>query len=176
MKQMKQKYIKPMIILGVFVVVILLLSMSDAGEKFGRLGTIGANITASLANPSHGDPRSLEEMDKEKIEAATGCSKVVNVSELPKAFVPLKKYGHIPFTLGACNVCHASRTDKPAAIVTRTVGQLCYICHIPKNEIDNRIADLDCNKCHNPHHADREKLLRDTVVETDCPVGKFQSN
>jgi predicted CXXCH cytochrome family protein len=174
---MKQKYIKPSIIAGVLIIiVVVLLATSNIGEKLGRLGTISANIATNLANASHGDPRSLEEMDKERIKATTGSSKVVSVDELPKAFVPLKKYGHIPFTLGACNVCHASRTDKPAAITTHTVAQLCYTCHSPKNEIDNRMADLDCNKCHSPHHSDREKLLRDTVIEKDCPVGEFQSN
>lgn len=173
---MEKKYKKPAIALGVLVVVILLLVASNVGEKFTRLGTIGANIATSLTHASHGDPRSLEEMDKEKIKATTGSSKVVDIRELPKAFVPLKKYGHPPFTLGACNVCHASRTDKPAAIITHTVAQLCYICHYPKEEINNRMADLDCNKCHSPHHADREKLLRDKVIEKDCPVGKFQSN
>ena len=173
---MEKKYIKPAIAIGVVFILIILLAMSGAGEKFGRLITISGQIATSLANAPHGDPRSLDEMDKEKIEATTGSSNVVDVSELPKAFVPMKKYGHPPFTLGACNVCHASRTDKPAAITTRTVAQLCYTCHYPKKDINKRMAALDCNKCHSPHHADRKKLVRNKVTERDCPVGEFQSN
>lgn len=173
---MKQKYIKPAIILGIFVILITLLAMSDASEKFGRLGQIGGQIVSNLANASHGDPRPLEEMDKERIKATTGSSHTVNVRELPKAFVPLKEHTHPPFTLGACNVCHASKADKPAAITTRTVAELCYTCHYPKNVIDKRIAALDCNKCHSPHHSDREKLVRNKVIEKECPVGEFQSN
>ncbi|MCK9472129.1 cytochrome c3 family protein [Sulfurimonas sp.] len=173
---MEQKYIKPTIIVGVLVIIIILLAMSNAGEKFVRLGKIGEQIATNLANASHGDPRSLKEMDKERIKATTGSSHTVDVSELPKAFLPLKEHGHPPFTLGACNVCHASRTDKPAAITTRTVAELCYTCHYPKEEIDKRMAALDCNKCHSPHHADREKLVRNKVIEKECPVGEFQSN
>lgn len=173
---MEPKYVKPAIAVGVTVILVILLAMSGVGEKFARLGTIGANIANNLANASHGDPRSIKEMDKERIEATTGSSKVVDISELPKAFIPMKKYGHPPFTLGACNVCHASRTDKPAAITTRTVAKLCYTCHYPEDEIDERMGALDCNKCHSPHHADREKLVRSKVTERECPVGKFESN
>ncbi|MCW8895595.1 MAG: cytochrome c3 family protein [Sulfurimonas sp.] len=173
---MEPKYIKPAIAGGLVVILIVFLVMVDAGEKFGRLIKVGGQIATALANAPHGDPRSLDEMDKEKIKATTGSSNVVDVSELPKAFVPMKKYGHPPFTLGACNVCHASRTDKPAAITTRTVAELCYTCHYPKDDIDKRMAALDCNKCHSPHHADRKKLVRNKVTERDCPVGKFQSN
>jgi len=173
---MEKKYIKPAIAGGVVLLLIILLVVNGAGEKFGRLITVGGQIATSLANAPHGDPRPLKEMDKERIEATTGSSNVVDINELPKAFRPMKKYGHPPFTLGACNVCHASRTDKPAAITTRTVAKLCYTCHYPQKKIDKRMAALDCNKCHSPHHADRKKLVRNKVTERKCPVGEFQSN
>jgi predicted CXXCH cytochrome family protein len=173
---MEPKYIKPAIAGGVIFILIILLAMSGAGEKFGRLITVGGLIATNLANAPHGDPRPLEEMDKKHIKATTGSSKVVDINELPKAFRPMKKYGHPPFTLGACNVCHASRTDKPAAITTRTVAKLCYTCHYPKDKINKRMAALDCNKCHSPHHADRKKLVRNKVTDRKCPVGKFQEN
>lgn len=164
------------IIVGVVLVLLAVVMFNDGLQKLGRLGTISGQIATSLANAPHGDPRPLSEMDKDHIKAITGSSHVVDINELPKAFVPMKKYGHPPFTLGACNVCHASRTDKPAAITTHTVAQLCYICHYPQKEIDKHMAALDCNKCHSPHHSDRKKLLRDKVTETKCPVGEFKSN
>lgn len=171
---MHKKDIKLAVIAGVVILFFGILILNDGLEKLGRLGTIGGNIATSLANAEHGDSRSLSEMTVEHIKATTGSSKVVDINELPKAFVPMKKYGHPPFTLGACSVCHASRSSKPAAITTRTVAQLCYICHEPKEKIDKRMAALDCNKCHSPHHADRKKLLRNKVTDKRCPTGKFQ--
>lgn len=166
---------KKLIAIAVTVLLVFaILILNDGLEKLGRLGTIGGNIATSLANAKHGDSRPLNEMTADHIKATTGSSKVVDINELPKAFVPMKKYGHPPFTLGACNVCHASRSSKPAAITTRTVAKLCYICHEPKKKIDKRMAGLDCNKCHSPHHADRKKLLRNKVIDKRCPVGKFQ--
>ncbi len=171
---MNKKDIKLAVIAGVVILMLGVLILNDGIEKLGRLGTISGNITTSLMNAKHGDSRPLNEMTVEHIEATTGSSKVVDVNELPKAFVPMKKYGHPPFTLGACNVCHASKSSKPAAITTRTIAQLCYICHEPQEKIDKRMAALDCNKCHSPHHADRKKLVRNKVTEKRCPVGKFQ--
>ena len=171
---MDKKDIKLAVIAGVVLLMLAILVLNDGIEKLGRLGTVSGQIATNLANAKHGDYRPLEEMTKEHIEATTGSSKVVDINELPKAFVPMKKYGHPPFTLGACSVCHASRSSKPAAITTRTVAKLCYICHEPKEKIDKRMGDLDCNKCHSPHQADRKKLLRNKVIEKRCPVGKFQ--
>ena len=171
---MERKDIKLAVAAGVVLVVFAVLILNDGLEKLGRLGTIGGQIAENLAHASHGDPRPLDEMTVEHIEATTGSSNVVDIEELPKAFVPMKKYTHPPFKLGACNVCHASRASKPAAITTHTVAQLCYTCHEPKKHIDKRMAALDCNKCHSPHQADRKKLLRNKVIEKRCPVGKFK--
>ena len=171
---MNKKDIKLAVIAGTVLLVALVLIMNDGLEKLSRLATIGGNIATNLANAHHGDPRGLDEMTVEHIKATTGSSKTVDVNELPKAFLPLKKYGHPPFTLGACSVCHASKSSKPAAITTRTVAQLCYKCHTPVEKISHKMAALDCNKCHSPHHADRKKLVRDKVTEKRCPVGKFE--
>jgi len=171
---MHKKDIKLAIIAGVSILVLGVLMLNDGMEKLGRLGTIGSNIATSLAHASHGDPRPLSEMTVEHIEKTTGSTNTVDINELPKAFVPMKKYTHPPFKLGACNVCHASKSSKPAAITTHTVAQLCYTCHEPKEHINKKMAALDCNKCHSPHQADRKKLLRNKVTERRCPVGKFK--
>jgi len=170
---MEKKYIKISIIAGVVALFAILFVVFGVAEKLGRLGNVSVNIAKNMANASHGDPRSLELMDKEYIEANTGSTKEVNPDELPKALRPFKKYGHPPFNMGACAVCHAPKRSKPAAIITKTVSELCYKCHEPKEEVDERLESLDCNKCHNPHHADRKKILRDKVTEEECPVGEF---
>lgn len=171
---MEKKYIKPAIAAGVVVVLLIVGISVDAGEKLGRLATIMGNIGTNLANASHGDPRPIDSISVDYIKANTGSTKDIDPKELPKAFVPLKKYGHPPFNMGACNVCHAPKRSKPAAIVTRTVSELCYKCHEPKNVINKQMKDLDCNKCHSPHQADRKKLIRDKVTEKKCPSGKFK--
>ena len=170
---MEKKYIKLIIIAGVVISIVVLAAVTGVGEKLGRLGVISVNIAKSMANATHGDPRSSQEMSVEFIEANTGCTDVIDEKELPKALKPFKKYGHPPFTMGACSVCHSPKRSKPAAIVTHTVAELCYKCHEPESKIDAKLEALDCNKCHSPHHADRKKLLRDTVTEESCPVGKF---
>ncbi len=170
---MHKKDIKLVVIAGIVLLVFGVLLLNDGLSKLGRLVDINNQIMTSLANAKHGDSRPLSEMTVEHIKATTGSSKVIDINELPKAFVPMKKYGHPPFTLGACNVCHASRSSKPAAITTRTVAKLCYTCHYPKKKIDKKMAALDCNKCHSPHQAERKKLLRNKVIDKRCPVGKF---
>lgn len=170
---MEKKYIKPAIAAGVIVLLVILAVVTGVGEKLVRLGTISKNIAIDLSNATHGDPRSLDEMSVEFIEANTGCTDEINQDELPKALKPFKKYGHPPFTMGACSVCHSPKRSKPAAIVTHTVSELCYKCHEPQSKITAELEALDCNKCHSPHHADRKKLLRDNVTEESCPVGKF---
>lgn len=170
---MEKKYIKISIIAGVVALFAILFVVLGVPEKLGRLGTVSKNIAISLANAPHGDPRSLDLMDKEYIEANTGSTSKVDEKELPKALRPFKKYGHPPFNMGACAVCHAPKRSKPAAIITHSVSELCYKCHEPAAKIDERLEALDCNKCHNPHHADREKILRDKVTEQECPVGEF---
>ncbi len=170
---MDKKYIKPAIAAGVVLLLVILFGFMGAGEKFGRLGVIAGNIAANLAHPSHGDPRPIESMSVDDIKENTGSTKTVAISQLPKAFVPLKKYEHPPFNMGACNICHAPKRSKPAAIITHKVAELCYRCHEPKETIDEEMSKLDCNRCHSPHQADRKKLLRDKVSEKKCPVGEF---
>jgi len=166
---MKQK--KLAIIAGsVLALLVVILLATGAGEKFGRFITIMGNIATNLAHASHGDPRDLDVVTVDFIKNETGSTKVVNEAMLPKALRPIKEYGHPPFTLGACQVCHAPTRSKPAAILTKTVDALCYKCHVPAAEE----KPLDCNKCHNPHHADREKLVRQKVTERECPVGDFK--
>lgn len=167
-----KKQLKIAIAAGVALLLPVLLIVG-AGDKFGRLATIMSNIAHNLAHASHGDPRPIETMSAEYIKTHTGSTKEVAIEQLPKAFIPLKEYGHPPFTMGACNVCHAPKRSKPAAIVTETVSELCYACHEPKSEIDTRLSTLDCNKCHSPHHSDRKKLIREKVTELECPVGAF---
>lgn len=172
---MDKKYIKPAIAAGVVLLLVIIWFVSfDVADKLGRLGVITGNIVTNLTNAPHGDPRPIESMSVEFIKENTGSTKEVALKELPKAFVPLKKYGHPPFNMGACNVCHAPKRSKPAAIVTRTVSELCYKCHEPKETITKEMKDLDCNKCHSPHHANRKKLIRDKVTDKICPVGKFE--
>lgn len=170
---MDKKYIKLVIAAGVVVLIVVLGIITGAGEKFGRLITVGGQIATNMANATHGDPRSLNEMSTEYIKANTGTTKEINQNELPKALRPFKKYGHPPFNMGACAVCHAPKRSKPAAIITQNVSELCYKCHEPVSNITNKMKELDCNKCHNPHHADKKKLLRDKVKDILCPVGKF---
>lgn len=170
---MQSKHKKLIVIAVLAFLFLLFLVMNNAGEKISRLGAISVNIATSLANASHGDPRPIEEMTVDYIKKNTGSSNTVNINDLPKAFVPLKKYGHAPFKMGACNICHAPKRSKPAAIITRTVSQLCFKCHEPKSRIDSKMKKLDCNKCHSPHQANRKKFLRDKVTQKECPTGKF---
>lgn len=171
---MDKKQIKLIIAAVALLVFVAILASLGVAEKLGRLGTISVNIAKSMANATHGDPRSSEQMSVDYIKANTGSTKEVNQAELPKALKPFKKHGHPPFTMGACSVCHAPKRSKPAAIITREVSELCYRCHEPKEEVNERLLKLDCNKCHNPHHADRKELLRDNVSEEKCPVGDFE--
>lgn len=170
---MDKKYIKPAIAAGVVLFIIILGIITGAEDKFGRLITVSGQIATNMMNASHGDPRTLDEMTTEYIKSNTGSTSEVNQEELPKALRPFKKYGHPPFNMGACAVCHAPKRSKPAAIITRTVSALCYKCHEPASTITKKMRALDCNKCHSPHHADRKKLIRNKVKETVCPVGKF---
>lgn len=169
---MDEKYRKPALIaVAVLALLIVIGIATGAGEKLGRFATISANIASNLAHPSHGDTRSLETITVEYIENHTGSTSEVEEQQLPKAFRPLQKYRHPPFSMGACQVCHAPKRSKPAAIITKTVGELCYNCHEPKEEMHEAI---DCNRCHNPHHAQRKHLLREKVSEEECPVGTFK--
>ncbi len=168
---MEKEYRKPALIAAIVIAIVIVLALiTGAGEKFGRFVTILGNVSTNLANPTHGDTRDLSKIDAEFIKTETGSTNLVSESMLPKALRPIKEYGHPPFTLGACQVCHAPTRSKPAAILTKSVDKLCYNCHIPVAQK----KPLDCNKCHNPHHSDKEKLLRQKVTERECPIGDFE--
>ena len=152
---------------------VLFLLFTDAGDKFGKLLEINSNIAKNLSHPTHGDTRDLNEITVDFIKNETGSTNTIAEQELPKAFRPLKKVVHPPFGMGACQVCHAPKRSKPAAILTHTVAGLCYKCHEPKLASNEKAKNLDCNKCHSPHHADRKILLRSKVTERECPVGEF---
>lgn len=164
MKKLNRKTAVILIVALVAVVFVV-----TAGDKLARLAAITQNIVQNLSHASHGDPRPLEQMTTAYIKANTGSTDVIDEKYLPRALKPFKKYTHPPFKMGACAVCHAPNRSKPAAILTHTVSQLCYKCHEPLGAA----KDLDCNKCHNPHHADREELLRNEVTELHCPAGEF---
>lgn len=173
MKQFSKKQI--VVAAVVAVVAIALLGMAGALEKMGRFAVISQNIATNLIHATHGDSRPLTQMTAAYIKANTGTTKKIDYNYLPEALKPFKTYVHPPFEMGACAVCHAPNRSKPAAIVTRTVGQLCYKCHEPVGGIKPNGNDIDCNKCHSPHHADKEKLIRNTVTETVCPAGRFDA-
>ncbi len=172
---MDEKYQKPAIAAGVIVVLIVLIALfTDVPEKISRFFTISGNIATNLMNKTHGDARDLDVITVDYIKTQTGSTSETNEANLPKAFQPMKEYKHPPFSMGACQVCHAPTRSKPAAIVTKTVWDLCYKCHEPADESREAMKPLDCNKCHSPHHADRKKLLRAKVIDRDCPVGEFK--
>lgn len=169
---MDEKYKKPALVAaGVLALLIVIALFTDTGEKLGRFATISANIASNLAHPAHGDTRSLDTITVAYIETHTGSTSEVEEQQLPKAFRPLQKYRHPPFSMGACQVCHAPKRSKPAAIITKTVWELCYNCHESERDIPEQI---DCNRCHNPHQAQRKHLLREKVTDEKCPVGAFR--
>lgn len=160
---------------GAALVFLVLFFFVGGFEKLGRFITISGNIATNLSHAVHGDGRPLEQVTTAYIKGNTGTSKKIDYRYLPEALKPFKQYTHPPFEMGACAVCHAPNRSKPAAIVTHTVGQLCYKCHMPLGGIKPNGNDIDCNKCHSPHHADKEKLIRNTVTETVCPAGRFDA-
>lgn len=164
-----------MVAIGTGVLLIIAMTIVGGWEKLGRLGVIMGNIATNLAHATHGDARPLEKTTAVYIKANTGTTKKIDYKYLPEALKPFKEYVHPPFEMGACAVCHAPNRSKPAAIVTHTVGELCYKCHEPVGGIKANGKEIDCNKCHNPHHADKEKLIRNTVTEVVCPAGRFNA-
>lgn len=168
---MQKKHIKLALAFIVTVIVLILIATSQRAEN---LAVITKNIITNIAHGGHGDDRDLGMITNEFIKGNTGSTKEVSEAILPRALKPLKAYVHPPFGMGACQVCHAPNTSKPAAILTHTVAELCYKCHKPKADIDHEKAEPDCNKCHNPHHADKKKLIREKITAERCPVGEFE--
>jgi len=103
---MEKKYIKLIIIAGVVISIVVLAAVTGVGEKLGRLGVISVNIAKSMANATHGDPRSSQEMSVEFIEANTGCTDVIDE--------PAFYYGSLfclslSKTLKTCGDCYSYR-------------------------------------------------------------------
>lgn len=172
---MKQLSKNKIIAIGAGIVLIVGMTIVGGWEKLGRLGVVSQLIATNMMNATHGDARPLEQMTTVYIKANTGTTKKIDYKYLPEALKPFKEYVHPPFEMGACAVCHSPNRSKPAAIVTHTVGELCYKCHDPIGGIKPNGKEIDCNKCHSPHHADKEKLIRNTVIELVCPAGRFNA-
>ncbi len=158
----------------IVVVVLIAITVIFGGDKIGKFFEINKNIATNLAKDPHSfyhDEGHEDSMTKEYIKNNTGTTNMIKEKELPQAFQPFKEVIHPPFGQGACHVCHAPKKDKVAALVTKTVESLCYKCHPPVKKVDR---ELNCNKCHSPHHADKKKLVRNKVIEEECPAGEFQ--
>ncbi len=161
---------KQLLLVGGLVVVLALGVFAMSGVNFTRLVKINKNIMHNIAEGAH--PFFMErEVSVDYIKHHTGSTDQIELKELPQEFRPLNKYKHPPFIMGACQVCHAPKRSKPAAILTPTVQDLCYKCHIPEEKPEKNI---NCNKCHNPHHAPKEHLIRKKATATECPVGEFE--
>ncbi len=166
---MKDNKIKlSLIVAGILILV--LVGFAVSGVSFTKFAKINESILENILRGSHHifmNPN----ISVEYIKNHTGSTKKIDESELPQAFKPVQKYQHPPFIMGACQVCHAPKRSKPAAILTHTVQELCFECHIPVKQPSNNI---NCNKCHNPHHAPKEHLIRKKVNAKECPVGEFE--
>ncbi len=157
--------------IALIVIVVLIAGLIVFGGGYaGKFLEINKNIATNLAKDPHA-PYRKDDLSKEYIKNNTGTTNMIKEKELPQAFRPYKKVIHPPFGQGACHVCHAPKKDKVAAIVTKTVEQLCYMCHPP---VTKTSEELNCNKCHSPHHADKKKLVRNKVIEEECPAGTFE--
>ena len=173
---MKKNKLKIIIALVIGLVLLVLFATSTRAELLTK---ITKDIIENITHASHGDDRDIDKMTVKFIKENTGSSDRVDEAILPKALRPIKKYAHPPFTMGACQVCHAPNKSKPAAILTKKVSELCFWCHPPKLPLTMKQPSkeqfaLDCNKCHSPHHSDKKKFIRPKVRVKKCPVGEFK--
>ncbi len=155
----------------VVVVVLLVLSVLFGKNKIGKFLEINKNIATALSKDPHA-AYYKDDLDLEYIKNNTGTTGSIDEKELPEAFQPFKEVIHPPFRQGACQICHAPKKDKVVALVTKTTEALCYKCHPAVSKPD---IEMNCNKCHSPHQSDREKLVRNKVIEEECPVGEFET-
>ncbi len=146
-----------------------LLIVGATGLYADSFFTVMGNIMSNMQKDPHARYVDDNMSAKETVET-TGSTKEIDEEKLPQAFQPMKKFKHPPFSMGACQICHAPTKTKVAALITKTVEKLCFECHPAQTMPQER---FNCNKCHSPHHASREKLLRDKVIEEECPVGVF---
>jgi predicted CXXCH cytochrome family protein len=157
--------------IAIIVVLVLIAGLIFIGGGYaGKFLEINKNIATNLAKDPHA-PYRVDDLSKEYIKNNTGVTDTIKEEDLPQAFRPYKEVIHPPFRQGACHVCHAPKKDKVAEIVTKTVEELCYMCHPPVTRVKE---ELNCNKCHSPHHADKKKLVRNKVIEEECPAGDFE--
>ena len=77
---------------------------------------------------------------------------------------------HRPFQEGTCGACHRTTRTRQARLVSSPPG-LCYACH-PALETQFKdvsvhapVRNGECAKCHEPHLANRPKLLRASAPE-----------
>jgi len=156
-----------LVAIAAFLIIVVLFER----DKVKKFIEINKNIATALSQ----DPHAVyyhDDLDKEYIKKNTGTTNSIDVEELPQAFQPFKEVVHPPFRQGACQICHAPKRDKVVALVTKKIQTLCYKCHPPVKMPD---VEYNCNKCHSPHQADREKLVRNKVIEEECPVGTFDT-
>ncbi|WP_456403282.1 cytochrome c3 family protein [Hydrogenimonas sp.] len=161
---------KQMALIGGLVVVLGLVVLAFSEVNFSKLVKVNKNIMHNIAEGTHHIYMG-HDVSVDYIKNHTGSSHTVDMEDLPQALKPMKKYKHPPFSMGACQVCHAPKRSKPAAIVTHTVQELCYKCHVPEEQPEK---EINCNKCHSPHSAEKEHLIRKKATATECPVGKFE--
>ena len=155
----------------ILLVSAVILLVVFGGSSIGKFLEINKNIATNLAKDPHAE-YFHDDLSIDYIKNNTGTSRSINEKELPQAFQPFKEVVHPPFRQGACLICHAPKKDKVVALVTKNVESLCYKCHPPVKKVD---FELNCNKCHSPHEADRKKLVRNKVIEEECPAGEFQT-
>jgi len=74
--------------------------------------------------------------------------------------------GHEPVVDGACLDCHNPHDSPHASLMTDDISTLCLNCHDGDDEqfrdqhLGQSGEEMDCRKCHNPHAAEAENLIR----------------
>ncbi len=98
-------------------------------------------------------------------------AKLMDLKDLPEKFKPLKQYLHEPFKMGACQICHIARPNKPGALIRKNIKDICYQCHKTRytKKFDHRpVKDGKCMDCHDPHQSNTKKLLKADSVNELC--------
>ncbi|MCW8895596.1 MAG: hypothetical protein OQK48_07455 [Sulfurimonas sp.] len=98
-------------------------------------------------------------------------AKIVKLEDLPDKFKPLKQFLHEPFKMGACQICHTSKNNKPGELVKKNITDICYSCHKTRytKKFDHKpVKDGKCMDCHDPHQANTKSLLKSDSVNNLC--------
>gem|GEM_PF-1220132 len=163
--KIKNNRVLMVVILLLLVIAVVIISSID----FPKLIKINQNVVSNIIK---GDEHIFTEpVSVEYIKNHTGSTDKIDQSELPQALRPFKRYVHPPFSMGACQICHAPKRSKPAAILTATVQELCFECHTPSPYPTHAI---NCNRCHSPHHSDKKKLIREKIHVQNCKIKEFK--